>query len=50
MIVQVLLDLKPFLAVFLLYTSMFALVYIVMETTFDAGDYPGLTEQQVSFV
>ena len=43
MIVQVFLDLKPFIAVFLLYTSMFALVYVVMETKFDAADYPGLS-------
>ena len=50
MIVQVFLDLKPFIAVFLLYTSMFALVYVVMETKFDASDYPGLSQEQINFV
>ena len=50
MIVQVLIDLKPFLAIFFLYTSLFSLVYIVMETKFDNSDYPGLSEHQVNFV
>jgi hypothetical protein len=44
MIVQVLIDLKPFLFVFFFFSAMFSMVYIVMETSFDGADYPGLSK------
>ena len=44
MLTAVLIDLAPFLTIFMIFIFVFTLVFIIMEADFDAEDYAGVPQ------